>query len=234
MSGHSKWSQIKHKKEVTDAKRGQRFTLLSSQIKIASRAGKDPKTNRALADAIAHAKKANMPQDNIDRLLSSANDKPSKEIIYEAFGPAGVSLLIITETDNHRRTVAEIRAILTDHNGTLGNPGSTLWKFSPQIKIVTDPTSADPEQLELELIELGITDITIKKNRLNILATPELRDSILSTLKQHNLTPLSNNQTYQATQAQTISTSSQKKLERLLRELADHPNVINIYTDATS
>lgn len=234
MSGHSKWSQIKHKKETTDAKRGQRFTHLAAQIKIASRAGKNPSTNHALADAIAHAKKANMPQANIDRLLAGANDKPSKEIIYEAFGPSGASLLIITQTDNHRRTVAELRAILTSHNGTLGNPGSTLWKFTPQLKIVTAPASAGREQLELELIELGVADIATKENRLNIFAAPKLRGSILSTLKQHNLSVHSSRQIYQARQTQTMPLNAQIKLKKLLSELSSHPNVTNIYTDTAN
>lgn len=234
MSGHSKWSQIKHKKETTDAKRGQRFTHLASQIKIASRAGKDPSTNHALADTIAHAKKANMPQANIDRLLATANDKPSKEIIYEAFGPGDASLLIITQTDNHRRTVAELRTILTSHNSTLGNPGSTLWKFTPQLKIVTVPTSASQEQLELELIELGVVDIVTKAKRLNIFAAPKLHDSILSVLKQYNLTVHNSHQTYQARQTQTIPANAQIKLKNLLSELNNHPNVTNIYTDTAS
>jgi YebC/PmpR family DNA-binding regulatory protein len=234
MSGHSKWSSIKHKKEIADAKRGQRFTQLAGQIKIASRASKDPKMNSALADAIAQAKKANMPQINIDRLLSSDNEKPSKEIIYEAFGPGGVSLLIITETDNHRRTVAELRAILTNHNGTMGNPGSTLWKFTPQLKIITNSTPRNLEQLELELIELGITDIIEDKKHLNIIAAPKLHDDILSTLEQHNLAIRSSNQTHQATQPQTIPTKTQEKLKNLLNELNEHPNVINIYNDTAN
>lgn len=234
MSGHSKWSSIKHKKEAADAKRAQRFTRLATQIKIASRVGKDPKTNRALADAINHAKKDNMPQANIDRLLSTDEDKLSKEITYEAFGPSGESLLIITETDNHRRTVTDIRTILTDHNGTLGDQGSILWKFTPQLKIVTAPISSNREQLELELIELGVSDITTEKNRLNIFAPPTLRDSVLSTLKQHNITIHSSEQTYQATQTQTTPPDAQVKFNNLLSELNDHPDVINIYTDTAN
>lgn len=234
MSGHSKWSQIKHKKETTDAKRGQRFTLLATQIKIAARAGKDPTTNHALADAIAHAKKANMPQASINRLLSDSEDKPSKDIAYEAFGPNGVSMLIIARTDNHRRTVAELRTILTSNNSTLGAPGSTLWKFTPQLNVVTSLTSSNQEELELELIELGVTDIFIKEKRLHIFAPPKLNDSILSTLKQHNIAIHNSHQTYQAAQTQTIPPSAQKNLKELLKELKNHPNVTDIFTDTTS
>jgi transcriptional/translational regulatory protein YebC/TACO1 len=131
MSGHSKWRQIKRKKEATDAKRGQEFTRLAMHIKQAARAGTDPATNAALAEAIAHAKRANMPQANIDRLLSATNT-PTSEIVYEAFGPAGAALLIIARTDNNRRTVAEIRRILKGHGGSLGTHGSVIWKFTRQ------------------------------------------------------------------------------------------------------
>lgn len=129
MSGHSKWHQIKRKKEATDTKRGQAFTRLAIQIKQATRTGNDPATNPALVEAIARAKRANMPQANIDRLLSEADSKQDQAVTYEAFGPNGVALLIITRTDNSRRTVAELRNILKSHGGTLGNPGSVLWKF---------------------------------------------------------------------------------------------------------
>ncbi|MFH1354236.1 MAG: YebC/PmpR family DNA-binding transcriptional regulator [bacterium] len=133
MSGHSKWSQIKRKKEVADAKRGQEFTRLSSQIKQAARVGPDPAVNPALAEAITHAKRANMPQANIDRLLTQASSVSSKTAVYEAFGPSGVALIIIAATDNSRRTVAEIRTILKQHSANLGQPGSVAWKFESNL-----------------------------------------------------------------------------------------------------
>jgi YebC/PmpR family DNA-binding regulatory protein len=129
VSGHSKWKQIKHKKEATDAKRGQVFTRLAREIKQAARAGTDPIRNRALAEAIARAKRANMPQANIDRLLSGAG-AGTEEITYEAFGPDGLALIVIAETDNSRRTVAELRHILKSHGGTLSERGSVTWKFT--------------------------------------------------------------------------------------------------------
>jgi YebC/PmpR family DNA-binding regulatory protein len=129
MSGHSKWKQIKHKKEASDAKRGQAFTRLAREIKQAALAGADPTLNRTLAEAIARAKRANMPQANIDRLLHGV-DAPREEVLYEAFGPDGLALLITSRTDNSRRTVAELRHVLKSHGGTLGARGSVLWKFS--------------------------------------------------------------------------------------------------------
>lgn len=131
MSGHSKWSKIKRKKETADAKRGQAFTHLAAQIKQAAREGVDPATNPALAEAITRAKRANMPQNNIDRLLAQTSLPPRQEVTYEAFGPGGTALLITAVTDNSRRTVAQLRILLKEHDARLGQPGSVAWKFEP-------------------------------------------------------------------------------------------------------
>ena len=133
MSGHSKWHKIKRAKEVTDKKRGQVFGRLVRDIQTAARSGKDPAANAALRDAIARAKKANMPQANIDRILSGKDHTDIQEVTYEAFGPGGSGLVIIAETDNPNRTVAEIRMLLKDHGGTLSGPGSVRWKFDEEM-----------------------------------------------------------------------------------------------------
>lgn len=129
MSGHSKWHQIKRKKEATDTKRGQQFTRLAQRIKQAARAGTDPAANRALADAIAQARGANMPQESIDRLLHETTGGTTS-VRYEAFGPGGSALIVAGTTDNNNRTVAEVRAVLKKHGGTMGQPGSVMWKFT--------------------------------------------------------------------------------------------------------
>ncbi len=129
MSGHSKWAQIKRKKEVTDKKKGLIFGRISREILLAAKNGTDPATNNSLRDAIAKAKTANMPQANIERLLSRANNKEMKEVTYEGFGPGGVALLILATTDNTNRTVQEIRTILKNNQGSLASPGSVRWKF---------------------------------------------------------------------------------------------------------
>ncbi len=131
MSGHSKWSQIKRAKEVVDQKKSQVFGKLSHDILLATKAGFDPSANAALRDAIARARKVNMPQDNIDRLLAKHSSAATKTVMYEGFGPGGTAFLITTSTDNPNRTVAEIRSIFKSHNGQLGNPGSVQWKFGP-------------------------------------------------------------------------------------------------------
>lgn len=131
MSGHSKWHNIKRRKEVVDAKKGAAFTKLSAEIASAVRqGGPDPAGNASLRDAITRAKKAGFPQVNIDRLLGKASSESLQPVTYEAFGPGGVGLIILAKTDSPNRTVGQLRTILRDNNGTLGGPNSVLWKFT--------------------------------------------------------------------------------------------------------
>lgn len=133
MSGHSKWSQIKHKKALTDAKKGKLFSRLSKMLTIAAKEkGPDPKTNSRLQAAIEEAKKENLPKENIERAIKRASEKESielKEVVYEAFGPGGSALIITAVTDNSNRTTNEVKHILSLHDGKLGVEGSAMWAF---------------------------------------------------------------------------------------------------------
>jgi len=134
MSGHSKWSTIKHKKAVTDAKRANIFTKLGRLISVAAKEGNDPSANFKLKLIIDQARAANMPKDNIERAIKRGNGEfkdatEIKEIIYEAFGPGGIMMIIKTLTDNKNRTVSEIKAILAKFGGKLGGIGSVIWNF---------------------------------------------------------------------------------------------------------
>ena len=143
MSGHSKWHKIKHQKETTDKKKSQTFGKFSREIAIAARHEIDPAKNAALRQAIDRAKKANVPQANIDRLLSGESE-PMQTATYEAFGPGSSALLISTETDNTNRTLTEIKVILRDNGGHLGQPGTVKWKFTADHKALY-PQSLSPE-----------------------------------------------------------------------------------------
>lgn len=134
MSGHSKWTQIKHQKTATDKKRSKLFSILSKRISIASRHGKDPGLNPGLKLAIDKAKEANMPGDTIERAVKrGAGELPGQgqieEVIYEAYGPAGVQLLIVTSTDNHNRTTSNLRHLITKIGGSISGSGSVMWNF---------------------------------------------------------------------------------------------------------
>lgn len=129
MSGHSKWHKIKHQKETTDKKKGLAFGKLAREIATAARSEKDPAKNALLRDIIARAKKVNMPQENIDRLLEGS-DKPLQPVVYEGFGPGGSAIIVSAETDNPNRTVNELRMLFKEYGGHLATPGSVMWKFT--------------------------------------------------------------------------------------------------------
>lgn len=129
MSGHSKWHKIQHKKAITDSKKSKLFGSLSREIKIAARQGTDPATNSNLREAIDRAKKANLPQENIDRLLSRDTANQT-EAWYEGYGSGGAAVLVSAATDNTNRTVTELRTLFKQHEGSLGSAGSVKWKFS--------------------------------------------------------------------------------------------------------
>ncbi len=141
MSGHNKWSSIKHKKGITDQKRGQMFSKLSKNITLAARNGADSKTNSVLANAIEQARAENMPKENIDRAIKKVSDKSAQlqEVVVEAIGPGGVALRIKAITDNSNRTIGEIKKILTNHHVKMVNPRSIDWMFHT-------PTTISPEE----------------------------------------------------------------------------------------
>lgn len=129
MSGHNKWQQIKHKKEVTDKKRGKVFSKILSAIRTAAKEGPNPDFNPRLRTVVEKAKEANIPQENIERALKQAADKNTEDIIIEAYGPSGSAIIITAVTDNKNRTIAEIRKILSDNEAKTAEPGSVLWAF---------------------------------------------------------------------------------------------------------
>jgi len=138
MSGHSKWSQIRHKKAITDKKRGQIFSRLSRLITLAAKKGIDPKSNPSLAQAIENAKAMNVPNENIERAIKKVSEKDQaqlEELSIEALGPGGVALKIKAITDNRNRTMAEIKKILTENNSKLVQPGSLTWMFNQPLTL---------------------------------------------------------------------------------------------------
>ena len=165
MSGHSKWSTIKHKKGANDARRSAMFTQLAKAITIAAReGGGDPDMNIGLRLAIEKAKSANMPKDNIERAIrrGTGEDKDAaalERIVYEGYAPHGVALIIETITDNRNRTVASLRHVLTGSGGSLGETGSVAWQFTPRAYF-SFPTDGRTEDEAFELaIEAGAEDV---------------------------------------------------------------------------
>jgi len=131
MSGHSKWSNIKHRKESSDKKRAQLFSKLSREISIAARKEPNPEFNPHLRTVIEKARKANMPQDNIQRAINKSSEAGDlEELVLEGYGPDGVAIIVVATTDNKNRTVAELKKIFKDHEAKWADPGSVLWAFT--------------------------------------------------------------------------------------------------------
>jgi YebC/PmpR family DNA-binding regulatory protein len=164
MSGHSKWATIKRKKGALDAARGRMFTKAIKEITVAARAaGGDPNGNPRLRTAILAAKAVNMPADNIERAIKKGTGQLEgvsyEEILYEAYGPHGVALMIESTTDNRNRTTGELRHILTKHGGNLAEPGAVGWNFQQKGVITVEASRVDEDTLMSEALEAGAEDV---------------------------------------------------------------------------
>ncbi len=169
MSGHSKWSSIKHKKGAADAKRGQLFTKLARAIQVAARdGGPDPAGNAALATAVQKARDASMPKDNIERAIAkgAGNDADAaawETAVYEGYAPGGVAVLVEALTDNRNRTGSEVRHLFGRNGGNLGEPGSVAWNFDKKGVVVVDSERHDEDDL-IVAIDAGAEDLTRDEN----------------------------------------------------------------------
>ena len=174
MSGHSKWSTIKHKKGAADAKRGQLFTRLSREIMVAARSGDtDTDMNFRLRLAVDNARSNNMPKENIQRAIergagTGAAGDSLEEITYEGYGPGGTGIIIQTLTDNKNRSATEVRTKLTRNGGTLAQAGAVAWNFEAKGLITVTVEAGDPEEVALKIVDAGAEDVEIEDSEINI------------------------------------------------------------------
>jgi YebC/PmpR family DNA-binding regulatory protein len=181
MSGHSKWSSIKHKKAITDSRRGAAFTKLARAVTVAAReGGGDPDANAALENAIRKAKAASMPKDNIERAIAKGTGEGGdadalETVVYEGYGPGGVALLVEAVTDNRNRTGPDVRNLFTKFGGSLGEPGSVAYLFDKKGVILVDASRYSEDDL-LAAVEAGAEDVSSDEGVLEVVA--ELADFI--------------------------------------------------------
>ena len=177
MSGHSKWSSIKHKKGAADTKRGKLFTKLARAIAVAARdGGGDPDGNPALATAVQKARDASMPKDNIQRAIdrgtgAGADAAAIERVVFEGYGPGGAAVLVDALTDNRNRTSAEVRHAFSKHNGSLGEPGSVAWIFEKRGVIAVDGARYGEDDL-IAAIDAGAEDVRDDGEELRVLCEP--------------------------------------------------------------
>jgi YebC/PmpR family DNA-binding regulatory protein len=184
VSGHSKWSSIKHKKGAADAKRGQLFSKLSRAIIVAAKeGGPDPAGNLALQNAIEKARSYSMPKDNIDRAIAKGSGADAEgssydTVVYEGYGPEGVAVLVEALTDNRNRTASEVRHQFTKHGGNLGTTGAVAWQFDRRGVVVVAADGADEEALLLTAADAGADDVEHDGSSFVVTAPPEALSAV--------------------------------------------------------
>ena len=239
MSGHSKWSTIKHKKGAADAKRGQLFTKLTREITVAAREGSDdPDMNFRLRLAIDNAKSQNMPKDTIERAVAKGSGKGAdgnalEELTYEAYGPGGTGFIIQTLTDNRNRAASGIRSKVTRSGGNLASNGAVSWNFEQKGLVTLEVEGADPEEVALEVMDIGAEDVDIEEDLVSItfpfneFARAKTELETLSDVRVENAElAMVPNSTVTLEKSQALQTL------RLLDELEDLDDVSKVFTNA--
>ncbi|MFC1949104.1 YebC/PmpR family DNA-binding transcriptional regulator [Chloroflexota bacterium] len=189
MSGHSKWSSIKHQKGVTDARRGQLFTKLTREIIVAVRqGGSSPDTNFQLRLAVQKARDSNMPLENIDRAIKRGSGDTEGvvlvEMVLEGYGPSGVAILVQALTDNRNRTLQDVRNIFSRNGGNLGETGCVAWLFDSKGLILVETDGLDAEEMALRAIDAGAEDVSEESDHVEIYTTPEGFEAVRANLEQ--------------------------------------------------
>jgi YebC/PmpR family DNA-binding regulatory protein len=188
VSGHSKWSSIKHKKGAADAKRGKLFSKLARAIIVAAReGGPDPAANLALQNAIEKARSYSMPKDNIERAIqrgsgTGPDTEAFEQITYEGYGPNGVAIIVEALTDNRNRTASDIRHVFTKNDGNLGTSGAVAWLFERKGIILVDADRADEDEVMLVAAEGGADDVTQDGSSFQITTSPEALTAVREAL----------------------------------------------------
>jgi YebC/PmpR family DNA-binding regulatory protein len=238
MSGHSKWSTIKHKKGAADAKRGQLFSKLSRAIIVAAReGGPDPDGNLALQNAIEKARSYSMPKDNIERAIArgsgaDADAAAYETVVYEGYGPGGVAVLAEALTDNRNRTAAEVRHIFSKHDGNLGTTGAVAWLFERRGLVLVDADAADEDELTLAAAEGGAEDVTRDGSTFQVVCTPEDLNAVRSAVEAAGIEVRSAESTMvPKTTVEVEDEAAARKVVRLMDALEDNDDVQDVYAN---
>ncbi|MBN1326010.1 YebC/PmpR family DNA-binding transcriptional regulator [Candidatus Falkowbacteria bacterium] len=239
MSGHSKWATTKRQKAVTDAKRANLFTKLGKGITVAAREkGGDPATNFSLRLAIERARTANMPKENIERAIKRGTGEIKGEIIeellYEGFGPGGITLIIKCLSDNKNRTASEIKHVLAAHGGSLAGKNAVMWQYELKgvIRILKEKLEGkNLDELELKIIDLGAQEIIKEEDSLLIYTKLEDLQKVNKGLEDIELTPDYAEIEYIAKEKIAVDPTTQEKNEELFEALDEMEDVDNYFSN---
>lgn len=232
MSGHSKWETTKRQKAVVDAKRGALFTKIGNQIAIAARAGQDPAMNPSLAMVLEKARHANMPKANIERAIARAADKNAAAMLeetYEAYGPAGVGIIIEVATDNKNRTMPEVRHTLDKNGGRMADPGSVMFQFAHKGVIFI---SDKGEEALMTALEAGAEDASEEEDGIEIITAQTDLMKVRQALIDAGMTVTSAELKYVPNVTVPVEGEDEEKVTKLLDAIDDLDDVVNVFTNA--
>ena len=234
MSGHSKWHNIQAKKGKADAARGRIFTKLGREIAVAARGNPNPATNSKLADVIAKAKAANMPNDNIERSIKRAagelGDRDYKELTYEGYGVAGSAVIIATLTDNNNRTAGDIRAIMTKHGGSLGMTGSVSYQFERKGLVVVERTpDLDEDTITDYAIEAGADDVVTQEDVYEVYTSVEAFSDVRKFLEEKGLSFLEADLGMFPTNKITLPEDKLETFKKMLDKVEENDDVQTVW-----
>jgi YebC/PmpR family DNA-binding regulatory protein len=238
MSGHSKWSSIKHKKGAADAKRGQLFSKLTRAIIVAARdGGPDPDANLALANAIEKARESSMPKDNIERAIArgsgaGADGQAYEQVTYEGYGPGGVAVFVEAVTDNRNRTASEVRHIFAKQDGNLATTGAVAWLFERKGVVIVDAEAVDEEELTLAAADGGAEDVQLDGTVFQVVSAPEDLATVREALNGAGIAYESADLTMlPKTAVRVEEESTARKVLRLMDALEDNDDVQDVYAN---
>ena len=233
MSGHSKWANIKHRKGAQDAKRGKMFTRITKEIQIAVKeSGSDPDTNPRLRLAVQNARSVNMPKDNVNRAIKKASESGGEnfeEVTYEGYGHGGVAVFVECATDNHNRTVSNIRHIFTKRGGSLGTNGSLSFIFERKGVVNVLNEGVDIDEIELELIDAGADDFETEGDLIVITTALEDFSNVQKKLEELNVEVQSAGLQRVPNMYKKLDVDDAKKFLRMIDDFEDDDDVQNVY-----
>jgi YebC/PmpR family DNA-binding regulatory protein len=237
MSGHSKWSSIKHKKGAADKKRGQLFSKLSRAIIVAAReGGPDPSGNLALQNAVEKARSYSMPKDNIERAIARGSGADSdaaayETVVYEGYGAGGVAILVEALTDNRNRTASEVRAAFGKYDGNLGASGAVAWQFERRGVVLVDG-SADEDELMLAAADGGADDVERDGSSWQVTAVPEALTAVREAIEAAGFAVDNAELTMvPKTTVEVDEENTAKKILRLIDTLEENDDVQDVYSN---
>jgi YebC/PmpR family DNA-binding regulatory protein len=238
VSGHSKWSSIKHKKGAADARRGKLFSKLSRAIIVAAReGGGDPTANLALANAVEKARSYSMPKDNIERAIArgsgaDADTAAFETVVYEGYGPNGVAAIVEALTDNRNRTASDVRHVFAKNDGNLGGSGAVAWLFERRGLVLVDAEGVDEDDLTLAAAEGGADDVSLDGSTYQVVSAPESLVAVREAIEDAGFEVRSAELTMvPKTTVEVGEESAAKKILRLVDQLEENDDVQDVFAN---